>query len=71
MNNLTTTTKPRSTEARIEAAIDEIIEIRLNNLLGINREEVLERNDRGELVYGDEFNDTFHDVKACLDDLFS
>ena len=65
------TTKPRSTQSRIEMAIGDIVEIRLTNLLGVSRDELFERDERGQLVYGDEFEDPFQAVSGCLDDLFN
>ena len=52
-------------------AIGDIVEIRLTNLLGVSRDELFERDERGQLVYGDEFEDPFQAVSGCLDDLFN
>ena len=56
---------------RVTAAIGMIVEVRLTADLGISIEELYERSEDGQYLYGDEFETTFSDVRQALDDLFN
>ena len=60
-----------SPRARVVAAIGMIVEVRLTASLGVSIDELYEKDEAGQYLYGDEFEATFSDVRQALDDLFN
>ena len=56
---------------RVVAAIGMIVEVRLSASLGVSIDELYEKDEAGQYLYGDEFEAAFSDVRQALDDLFN